>query len=85
MGTQGRYAQGRYMQGRYTKPIDDADMGDLIQVGSFRESVTCGGFIDYDGFGYASNGAHFDSSRRIHPSCVEDIPDDATHVLWFNR
>lgn len=68
--------------GRYTVLNDD---GDLFTVEGFREMVEIGTLIDYDGFGNPSNGTHIDPSRCIYPSEVDEIPSDATHIVWYNR
>ena len=60
--------------------------GDYMTVQEFRESVECGAFIDYDGYGYAvARGDIADTSEQILPSTVERIPEEATHIIWFNK
>jgi len=65
--------------------LSSFDHGDLMTVDAFRETCDCGGFIDYDGFGYAVFGDRVDTETFICPSKREEISDLATHVLWFNR
>ena len=71
------------------------DEGDLMTVEEYLEAVECGAFIDYDGMGEAVR----DGLAGEYPVCpetgwpdwikpsqgVEAIPEDATHILWFNR
>jgi hypothetical protein len=58
--------------------------GDLMTVNDFRQDVRAGGFIDYDGFGHPAK-LMVDNSTHIYPSQVDAIPDDATHIVWFNK
>jgi len=65
----------------YTLNIED----DVYTIKEFLECVNCGAFIDYDGFGYPVKDKMADSSIMIYPSRIKDIPDDATHIVWYNR
>lgn len=56
----------------------------VMTVEEFRESVEDGMFIDYDGFGYAARNG-MSANDPIYPSEVDKIPEDATHIVWFNR
>lgn len=69
--------------GKYTEP--NPDYGDVMSVEKFLEAVKGGWFIDYDGYGNASNGTHLDDTVNIYPSMVDMIPSDASHIVWFNR
>lgn len=68
-----------------TSKVQDYDYGDLMTIDRFKEAVEGGSFIDYDGFGHAVRGDEVDESRYYYPSEVAEIPEDVTHVLWFNR
>lgn len=69
----------------HNQPIDET-MSDLMTKEEYLESVQCGGFIDYDGFGHPSDGVIQDPNTFISPSKFgSDIPDWATHIVWFNR
>lgn len=58
--------------------------GDLFTVLEFEEMVESGMLIDYDGYGHAcKNGRR--SSTIVTPSKIKDIPEDATHVVWYNK
>lgn len=59
--------------------------GDIIEVSEFRQAVKDRSFIDYDGFGYPMRDGMMDSSIRIYPSEIDKLPEDATHVQWFNK
>ena len=58
--------------------------GDLMTVEDFRGNCEGGGFIDYDGFGHPVKDGKA-SKQRIYPSERNQIPKDATHIIWFNR
>lgn len=59
--------------------------GDLMTVDAFTKHCEEGMFIDYDGFGYSVFGARVDNQTMVLPSKRADIPELATHILWFNR
>ncbi len=62
------------------------DYGDCMTVVEFLECVQCGGFIDYDGWGYLSDGTNYDPDVTIRPSGAPGcIPKGTTHILWMNR
>lgn len=61
------------------------DEDDVYTVDEFRGRVSCGAFIDYDGFGHPVKDGKADPSVWVKPSRVDEIPADATHVVWFNR
>jgi len=66
----------------YNHDID----GDLLEVEDYLEDVKHGGFIDYDGFGYAVRDGMASRELRIYPSDGDRfIPLDATHIDWYNR
>jgi len=56
-----------------------------MTVAEFRIYVRSGAFIDYDGYGYPVKDEMMNNSLPILPSKVDDIPSDATHIIWFNR
>ena len=58
--------------------------GDLMTVAKFRDSVDCGGLIDYDGYGYPVRDGKM-SRTNIYPSEQHMIPLDATHIMWYNK
>ena len=68
----------------FSRPMDPG-LGLLLSVAEFRECVADGSFSDYDGFGHPSDGKGEDRSVRIYPSDPDSVPDDATHVVWYNR
>jgi len=62
------------------------EIGDLMSVEDYLENVEAGGFIDYDGYGYPVTDGEYNSDIRIFPSEYDkNIPEHATHILWFNR
>jgi hypothetical protein len=62
------------------------DYGDLMTMEHFKGNVECGGFIDYDGYGYYSDGKK-KSNITVYPSDIVSgqYRDDFTHVVWYNR
>lgn len=68
----------------YTNEIA-TDGCDLIPVNDFFQAVCSGLFVDGDGVGYPAREGKMDRSRHILPSSVRAIPQDATHVAWFNK
>jgi len=61
------------------------DYGDLIEVGEFIDCCKGGGFIDYDGGGWPVKDGWMSNDIRIKPSQREFVPEDCTHIMWFNR
>lgn len=61
------------------------DEDDVYTVAEFESACKSGSFIDYDGFGYPMKDGKADSEICVKPSRLEEIPKDATHVVWFNR
>lgn len=69
---------------RYGCGPDDED--DVYTVEEFLAHVDSKSFIDYDGFGHPVKDNKADESIWIYPSTArENLPPDATHVVWFNR
>ena len=58
--------------------------GEVMTVARFKELVKDGSFIDYDGFGHPAK-MTMDIYQAISPSTVDLIPEDATHIVWYNR
>lgn len=69
--------------GNYGNGIDGED--DVYTVEEFKEFVKCGAFIDYDGYGHPVKEHLLDKSIWVKPSNLSVIPDDATHIVWYNR
>lgn len=59
--------------------------GTVYPVSQFREMVDDESLIDDDGFGHPVKDGLVDTDVIVSPSAVEDLPEDATHVEWFNR
>jgi len=64
--------------------VDLPDYGELMTRQDWLETVEGGGFIDYDGNGAPSDGKKM-SRAVIYPSIADQLPQEATHVMWFNR
>lgn len=70
------------------KPFDELDE-DIYPMNEWISCVECGGFIDYDGYGYLAL-KDKKSNIQIYPSQINDpfyIPllKEFTHVVWYNR
>lgn len=63
------------------------DFGDLFTIEEFEEMVSYGALNDYDGVGKPVKDELYDWNHDIYPSDVVDklIPEEATHILWFNK
>ena len=68
---------------KYTSPFPE--YGDHMTVEDFKKYVEIGEFIDYDGYGHPTKDGKVDESTCVVPSEVDQIPPDATGILWFNR
>jgi len=81
------YDHHRNPAGNYTEPLPTGSQanGDLYEVGPFIASCRDHGLIDYDGYGHPVKDLKIDRDIDVYPSRWRDIPDDATHVIWFNR
>lgn len=82
------------MNGKYTEKViftetDQYGCGpddDVYTIKEFRANVASNAFIDYDGHGYPVKDSLADPSIMIIPSTFEEeLPNDATHIVWYNR
>lgn len=66
---------------------DIPDYGDVMTVEEWHNAVECGGFIDYDGYGYYVKNGKMSRDHLALPSRAKgtDPPTEFTHVCWFNR
>lgn len=58
---------------------------DVYTIEEFKEYCECEAFIDYDGYGHPVKDKLADNSIIIVPSKLNEIPIDATHIVWYNR
>ncbi len=65
-------------------PKED-DGGDLMTVEDFKGAVHNGMFNDEDGAGHPVRDGKISYALYVYPSRLWEIPDDATHVMWFNK
>lgn len=73
------------MKGNYERELKEFDYGDLMTVEEWKHGCEVGPmFIDYDGYGYAVKDDMVDTTP-IAPSIRHKMPEDATHIVWFNR
>ena len=61
------------------------DEDDVYTIEEFLECVKDRAFIDYDGYGHPVKDKKSDLLIDIQPSSIHLIPEDATHIIWFNR
>ena len=71
------------MKVEYNDPIVIGD--EIMTVEEFRTDVKSGFFTDYDGFGNPVKDNMRARNISIYPSKANLIPDDATHIIWYNR
>lgn len=71
------------MESKYTMELPD--YGDVMSASAWLESCEAGLFIDYDGHGHPAKDGKMDESIVLKPSQRQDLPKDATHVVWFNK
>jgi hypothetical protein len=69
----------------YSEKVNFPGEDDVYTVEEFKEMCECGGFIDYDGFGYPVKDSLADENITVFPSKLNKIPLDATHIVWYNR
>lgn len=65
---------------------DISEVGDKMTLKKFVDCCKCGGFIDYDGFGYYATETQ-ESSIKISPSDVTNnkYRKDFPYIIWYNR
>lgn len=59
------------------------DYGDLFTLQDWLDCCNDRSFIDYDGFGCASDGKLM-TSKCYYPSERNNLPESTTHIIWFN-
>lgn len=66
--------------------------GDHMTLEQWWGGCECGGFTDYDGYGYYAfedtrTDIPVDFDRKTYEEQVKDLPEEKrpTHVLWFNK
>lgn len=74
--------------------MEDIDADDcLMTLEEWKDECECGGFIDYDGYGYFATATQ-ESNIQVYPSDYWENrkkhtawyqPDWATHIVWYNR
>jgi hypothetical protein len=69
---------GRYGCGKITED-------DVYTIAEFHEFCRSGAFVDYDGFGHPVKDKLANPDITIKPSTRDEIPSDATHIVWYNR
>jgi hypothetical protein len=71
---------------RYTEscPKDPEECA-IMTVEDFIASVRDGSLIDYDGYGNPMKEGRIDPRCYVSPSNLNSIPEDATHIAWYNK
>lgn len=60
--------------------------GDIMPVADYLKCVKNHFFIDYDGSGHPMKNGKINRGIDIIPSQGSSrIPEDATHIIWYNR
>lgn len=57
----------------------------VMSKSGFLAECKPGGLVDYDGCGYPMKHGKACGDIIIKPSRPHEIPEDATHVVWYNR
>jgi hypothetical protein len=68
--------------------IEDEDLDDdqIMTIGEYLDGVKCGALTDYDGHGNPATETHIGAHVIISPSNYgKDIPQGATHIVWYNK
>lgn len=71
------------MECEYTEKLPK--YGHLIPVDEFKEDVENQCFLDFDGSGQCVKDGLMCRKCTIKPSRVNEIPEDATHIMWYNE
>lgn len=60
---------------------------DIMTVDQFSCSVDCGAFIPTDGCGWIGTETHFSYDLDVWEWYLRNkkLPEDATHVHWYNK
>lgn len=66
--------------------VEVPSYGSVYTVLEFAQMCKSRFFIDYDGYGHPVLGGKAKPSCWVKPSSYDtDIPEEATHVVWYNR
>ena len=58
----------------------------LMTLDEFKAGISVGAFDNFDGFAFPVRDGKADQSIFIElGEDYDEIPDDATHIVWFNR
>ena len=69
-------------ESNYNVPIpEDADV--MTKEDFIYQVKDVGLFTEWDGSGYPARDGKMDRNGGVFP--LSRIPDDATHVVWFNK
>ena len=61
------------------------EYGDLLGREEFIQDVEAGCFTDYDGYGHPVKNDLMDDTITVWPSKISLLPEDCTHIIWFNK
>lgn len=65
-------------------PPYESEFADVMTKEDFIQQVSENGmFTEYDGTGYPAKDGLMDRNQFVFP--LSRIPEDATHVVWFNK
>ena len=77
----------RPVTGKYTEKVNPK-AGDLVTVQEYRDLADSGAIMNSDGFGRAVKDGMEDDRYEVELRPRKhgaDIPQDATHVMWYNK
>lgn len=65
-------------------------IGCVMTFEEWKDAVELGFFIDYDGYGCPMKDGKLASKKNgewvcISPSEIDEWPEGATHIEWYNR
>ena len=71
------------MLGNYTKSFSE-DSGELFTAEEYLSMMNDGCFYD-DGYGHPMKDGKMDNEIYINPPSLMAWPEDATHIMWYNK
>ncbi len=85
-----RSLYGELTMSEFSKKVDLFELmqgdADVYTVEEFNELCDTSCLIDYDGFGHPITGeGMMDPAWCLVPSQRHTLPDEVTHIQWFNR
>ena len=70
--------------GNYTKPVSEDFFGELYTAEEYLSMMNDGCFYN-DGHGHPVKDGMLDDEIYIDPPSLVVWPEDATHIMWYNK